>query len=285
MARRRPSLIALGLALLGLVLSLPAAAIHRGETLELGVFPNLSPRMLVSMYQPLRLALEKELGRPVQVYTAPGLKAFYERTRSGEYDLIVTPPHLARLAQTESGFVPLVSYAAELRGLVVVPKQSSVATLADLRGRMVAMPDRLGIISMLGLQAFRNAGLEPGTDFSLFYAQSHSNAALAVRNGQADAAVIGTIPLAQLPQPLRGSLRVVAVSPVVPSQFYLANPRLGPGGIEAVRRALAKFAATPEGKTFFRKNGFGGFRPAREDGLRKVEPFAREAKRLLEEPK
>lgn len=256
------------------------AANGQEETLSFGVFPNLSARAIVALYQPLQAHLEKSLHLRVQTYSAPDFKSFVERTFRREYDVIVIAPHLARLAQTEAGFVPLFRYSQELHAMVVAAKSSDIRSVDDLRGKTIALPDRLAVMPVLGLRLLRNRGLTD-SDFRIYPAASHSNAVLSVQRGEAQAAIIGSAPFAQLPEDLRNGLRVVATSESIPNQFILANPNLSPARIEAIRKALLDFAATAEGRQFFETNGFGGLKPASESDLKKMEPYARDAHNLL----
>lgn len=270
--------------LAGWLLLIPVlAAAERLKPLEIGVFPNLSARVVVTMYQPLRDFLEKDLGRPVEVYTAPDFRTFVERTQNGGYDVVITAPHLARLAQIETGYIPLANYTDPLRGLVVVPKRAPIAGLEDLRGKTVAVPDRLAVVSMVGVHLLRDHGLSPETGLHLAYAKSHVNAALSVLRGEADAAVVGSAPFAQLPKEVRDGLRVLAYTEPIPSQFYLASPRLPPQVVADIGRALMGFAATPEGRRFMETNRFGGLKPTSEGDLKKMDPYAKEVRRLLDQ--
>lgn len=65
------------------------------------------------MYQPLRQQLEKALGMPVEIVTASDFTEFAKRLVSQEYDIAVTTGHQARLAQTDAGYIPLITYSAE----------------------------------------------------------------------------------------------------------------------------------------------------------------------------
>ncbi len=274
--------------LLQLALSLVMAAFFvsaqavRGpdEALVLGVFPNLSARAIVALYQPMQAHLEKSLQQRVQTYSAPDFKAFVERTFKREYDVVVLAPHLARLAQTEAGYVPLFRYSRELHAMIVVPESSPIRTLEDLRGKTLALPDRLAIIPVLGLRLLHNRGLTDG-DFKIYSATSHSNAVLSLQRGEAQAAIIGSAPYAQLPEDLRESLRIVATSESIPNQFILASPDLPPARIAAVRKALLEFAASVEGRQFFERSGFNGLKPATEADLMKMETYARDVQSLM----
>ncbi len=75
---------------------------------------------MVETYRPLANELEKQLHRRVVIYSARDYKTFAARTRQGEYDIILTAPHLAWLARQEAGYRPLMKYAQPVHGLLVV---------------------------------------------------------------------------------------------------------------------------------------------------------------------
>lgn len=269
----------------GLLALYAAAAIAAEPPLSVGVFPYLSARSLLTLYQPLRQHLEQELGMPVQFYTAPDFETFVQRTHQHQYQVVITAPHLARLAQTESGYVPLANYTRELRAVIVVAKNSSITNIGDLRGKVVAVPDRLAVIPMIGLEILRERGLQADIDYRLRASQTHGNAILAVRRGEAQAAVVGSLPLAQLPGEVQRDVQTLAMSGPISSQFFMADPGLTPKRIEQISRALIGFPATPSGKRFVDENGMGGIQAAKESELKKLDVYAREVRALLGAPR
>lgn len=260
-----------------------AGAAAPPEPLRLGLFPNQSARALVALYQPLQAHLETALGRPVELFTAPDFKTFVERTHARQYDLVVTAPHLARLAQTEARWQPLFSYSQRLHAVIITLQGGAVRSLEDLRGQTVALPDRLAVIPILGLRLLQEQGLRREADFKLLQAGSHSNAALAVQRGEAQAAIIGSIPFFQLSREAHARLHVLAATASIPSQFLLLNPDREASLADVVRQALLDFAASPRGRDFFERSGFGGVQAASEAELQSMEPYAREVARLLRE--
>ncbi len=249
----------------------------------MGLHPNVSARTILTMYQPVRVFLEQELGRPVNLYTAPDFKTYVQRTLNQEYDIAVTAPHLARLAQLKKRYEPILNFSDELRGLIVVNNKSSIKSVSDLRGKTIALPDRLTVITIMGLEFLRDHGLNPETDVQLFAARSHNNAAIAVERGQADAAVVGSVPYKQLTDDLRSHLRVIASTNAIPSQFVCTSSKLSAEETARVKNALLKYFQTPEGKEFLQSNGFGGVQPATEPILRNLDRYAAEAAKLLEQ--
>ena len=92
--------------LIGAVLLLPllaqAAASPTPTPFRIGVAPHSSARVILEMYQPLRLYLEQVLQRPVEIVTAPDFTEFARRGMAQNYDIAITTGHQARLLQTDA---------------------------------------------------------------------------------------------------------------------------------------------------------------------------------------
>ncbi len=267
-----------------LVAGAPALAAEP-QALEIGVFPAFSTRAILSTYQPLRDYLADRLKRPVVLVTAPDYRTFIARTQRGEYRVVVTAPHFARLAQVEAGYVPLVRVKRELRGIIVVRRDSGIASVADLRGKTVGAPDELAIVAMLGEQLLRAQGLEPGKDVDVHHYTSFNSAMLAVHGGKASAALTAPTALAQMAPEVRDNLREIATTDAVPHVMYLAHPQVPPQEVRQLRELLMDFEKQqPAGVEFFKQTGFVGLEPPTAEQLRTLDPYVAMLKRRLHGP-
>lgn len=84
---------------------------------RVGVAPHTSARLILQQYQPLRASLEKGLGQPVEIATAPDFTDFARRALRGEYDLAITTGHQALLLRDDAHYLPLVTYRAPFQAL------------------------------------------------------------------------------------------------------------------------------------------------------------------------
>ena len=181
-------------------------------------------------------------------------------------------------------YVPLLNYTKELRGYVVVQKDSASKAVKDLRNRSVAAPDRLAVISLMGIEYLKQNGLEPNKDFRLVAARSHNNAALSVEKGESDAAIIGSVPFQQLSPELRGRLRVIAETESIPSQFVIAHKRLGEAELAKIKAALLEYGQTEGGRKFLLDNGFDAFQQPTDAMMKRLDVYANDVETLLTKP-
>jgi len=63
--------------------------------LKFGIMPFNSTLALIKTHQPLRQALERHLGRPIEVYTEADYTSFVRESLAGRYDILITGPHFA----------------------------------------------------------------------------------------------------------------------------------------------------------------------------------------------
>jgi phosphonate transport system substrate-binding protein len=263
-----------------LVMGIPSA-FSADDALVLGVFPHLTAKKTIEVYRPLADTLEKHLQRQVVIHSARDFKTFVERTRQGEYDILLTAPHLAWPARQEAGYRPLLKYVQPVRGMLVVRADSKIDSPEALRGRTIAIPDPIAV-AVLAVQAELAAhGLRHNTDYRTIDAGTHINAVMQVIKGRADGAMLGVHTFALMAPELRRQLRVIAETRPLSSLMYLSHPRLRDTEAQAIREALLDFAATPEGRTFMQRGSHGGFAEVDGDELQAFRPYALQAQEIL----
>lgn len=265
------------------LLAMGAPAWGTAAPLEFGIFPYLSPRALLMAHQQLSLFIEERVGHPLQLSTAISYESFNERTLRGDYDLLITPPHFARLAQLEAKYVPLAIYSKTLRGVIAVRKASPVTEVRQLRGKVVMAPDRLALVTLVGARFLASNGLRANIDYSLRTSTSHASAAYAAAQGEADAVITELATFEkQIPAEVREGLRILTLVGSLPHVMFLAHPRLGAQRIEALRAGLLDFARDmPEGRRFIEANGFEGIRPVTDADMKAMDPYVAELHSLI----
>jgi len=243
------------------------------QGMELAIVPYLPARILLERYKPLRVYLERSLRRPVTLFTAPDYQTFIARTQRREYTFVVTVAHAARLAELEAGYVPMLRPAMDTHAILLVARDGPIRSIADLRGRRVAVPDNLAIVTQLGAEVLRSHGLKPGEDVTLYTATTHSTAMHAVLAGEAEAAVVSDRAFIAAASDLKQELRAIATSASgVPGVVYLASPAV-PGALVAeITQAILGFAnETADGRKFLESLGYDALRALKPDELAVVD--------------
>lgn len=254
------------------------------KPLEVGVVPYTSARAVVANFEPMRLYLEQALGKPVKIYTSTGFKQFFKNAERGDYDLVISAAHFARILQKEHKFKPLVKLSPGVHSLLMTKLDSSLKTPQELKGQVIAVPDQLALSSIVSMTWLRENGLKPETDYTILEVPSFPSALLAVQKGDAMAAISATPVLSQIPKELRESLRTLVDAGEYLQFIFLTHPRLGVTASNRISKELLNFSnESNEGKQFFSSTGFGAITPLSPKDMNSLDRYISETKRLLSE--
>lgn len=260
----------------------PVLVFADSHILKIGLLPVLSARVLLTNYQPLRVYLERELQQPVELVTASDFQAFYSSTIAGEYDAVITAPHFARMAQIDAKYIPIASYRSINRAILIAAKDRPLASINELRGKSLAIPDRHAMVVSQALLWLREKGLQAETDFKLVETPSLNSAAYSVQSHQSVLAVTAPTAMKQMPDNIKDSIQIFANLPELPSSLiWMAHPRIA-SQLPQLRSALLKLSsAIPEGAMFFESTGYIGMREISNEEMKALDPYAKELSRVL----
>lgn len=247
-------------------------------TFHLGVAPHTSARVIVEMYQPLRLYLEKALAMPVVIVTAPDFTEFARRALAQDYDLAITTSHQARLLEMDAQYSPLLTYQADFRAVALVADSSSIKTPKDLRGTKVFGLSQTSLVTLWGQHWLKSNGLEKHV--SLDYVSASDSVARLLLAGEASAGFTSLANYQQLAPALQSQVRFLAISEPMAGRVYVLNKRMS-AAHDKIDAALWAFANAPEGKHYFEKFKLGGYRKLKAKELEAMEPYAAEVRQLL----
>ena len=252
---------------------------------EIGVLPHISARVLLTQYRPLREYLARQLQQPVQVSTAPNWTVFHERTLALEYDLVITAANLARLAQLDRGFQPLVSYTPAIKGLLICASARPISSASELRGHVLALSNPQSLVSLRGLQWLAEQSLQRERDFRTLKTPTDDSVGSVVVRGDAVAALCSGGEYRAIPDALRSQLQVVNTFAEVPGFIVLAGPKLTASQARAVKEQLLHFAAgSEEGKVFFASTGFAGMQEVTASLLASMDPYLAATRQVMAAP-
>lgn len=267
-----------------LLAAVPAAAAPP-EPLEIGVLPYVGVDELVQAYGPLARHLERELGRPARIVTAPDYPELLARTARREYPLLVTGSHFARLAQLDSGYTPVLRPTTSYHALLLVRSASPFRRIEELRGRTIFLPDDLSQTAIMGRVLLQEHGVDDDTA-RLETAGNHKNALLALLEARADACVVSEGAFRHMREEDRRDLRELPPTAGAPREgipvVYVVSPLVPEAERERLVAAIARFAnELPEGRAWIGKLRYGALRPVTEAELRSLDGDVRVLRRAL----
>lgn len=263
------------------LIALLASALVRAQEIRpfvLGVAPHSSARVILEMYQPLRQHLETALKQPVEVQTATDFTEFGKRALAQEYDLAVTTGHQARVYQTDAAYLPLVTYKADFRAVVVVDRRSRHQSASDLRQTRVLGLSPSSLVSLWGLHWLKEKGIAAQVEVD--FVSAADSVARQVLSGQSSAGFMSLANYQKLQPEQREQLRILAESQPLTGRSYMLNKRWSREAAR-IEKAILDFGATPAGRQYLEQNKLEGYRALRGKELEGMEPYAVETRQIL----
>jgi len=229
------------------------------------------------MYQPLRLYLEKELGTPVEVVTAPDFNKFARRGLEQAYDLAVTTSHQARLFQTDARYIPLLTYKADFKSVALVAAKGQIRKPGDLKGKKVLGLSPSSQVTLWGQHWLADHGVSP---VSIQYVSASDSVAQLVSSGEAAAGFTSLANYQKLKPTMQKQLRILDQSKSMPGRVYVLNSKRS-AQRKKIEAALWGFAGTPAGRQYFEANKLEGYRKLRPGELNAMDVYAAEVRQVL----
>jgi len=248
---------------------------------SIGVAPHTSARVIVEMYQPLRLYLERALGRPVEIVTAGDFNEFARRSLEQQYDLAITTGHQAQLFASDAGYLPLVTYKADFKAVILVAVGSPAREARDLSGTTVIGLSPSSLVTIWGEHWLQRNSV---ANVKMRYVSASDSAAQLVLNGEGSAGMTSLANFQQLQPAIRTRLRILEESLPLVGRVYLLNKRHA-AIKDKVEVALWSFADTPEAKQYFDKYKLDGYHKIAAKELLEMAPYANEVRQVLKQGK
>lgn len=239
-----------------LLWGLPARASADEQPVSIGVLPLQEPLRLIRQFEPIAAQLAGQFGKPVLVRSRETLADFIEALDQGDFEVVVTVPHLAPRAQLRGDYQPIAQFVGTLRLVAVLPADSDLAGLAARPSLVVAVPDPLAMSAIAG-ERWLTASL-PGTAYRLEAFQTYGNVARAVMRGEADIGFVSTLIENGLTPEARAALQIVDLDVPIPQLVLLCRRSASTELCSQTAQVLQTFACGQQGLEFFRNAGLGG---------------------------
>ncbi len=244
---RRIGYVALRLALLMLLLgstgvSSTAAQTHVEEPLVFGVYPWGRPSLVGTVFNPIVDVIVRELGRPVRVQVAETYEGFLAQSAAGTFDIVHSPVSFMEILLEDYGFSRLVAFDPPPRPILYARKSQPLKGFNALRGRRLAMPPRLSVVSLILEESLREAGIDPEHDLSLLWSSTTDSALIRLLIREADAALTTPAMIRLLAPGLTEDLMVVHEFPAFASTEILMSPVFSKEDRQRLRRALFAYS-------------------------------------------
>lgn len=203
-------------------------AVTDGNTLE-----NLK-----ADYDLFRVALAEILEMEVDFLPLKNQVAAAIELKQGQVDLLLAGPSEYVIARSRTNAVPVVSITRpNYYSIIAVPPNSEIKTVADLRGKTIAMSDIGSTSGHVGpTQMLIAAGLDPKTDVKIQMLGDEGSIA-ALQTGEVDAWAGSTSNYQEI---LQGKFPKIAQSELLPGDVFVAGSSLEPATVEFIRSRMVE---------------------------------------------
>ncbi|MBD3669595.1 MAG: phosphate/phosphite/phosphonate ABC transporter substrate-binding protein [Gammaproteobacteria bacterium] len=218
----------------------------QAEVYSVAVVPQYTVSKIYRSWKPLLAQLEQETGHSFKLLVYPGFKEFEQDYLKGVPDFIYYNPYHQLTGHQQQGYVPLVRDGQrKLKGIIVVRKDSDLARISDLNGKLIAFPAPNAFAASLYMRALLRE--REGIDFEARYIDSHSNGYRHVLHGRADAAGGVMRSLDSQPANVRERLKIIYETPGNPPHPIAVHPRIDANVQAQVTEALIRLQDSTAG--------------------------------------
>ncbi len=242
---------------------------HDNNIIQLGILPYLSTKALINQWQDFAEQLGKQLQKKVIIKTAPSYAQFITRTAQYRYDIIMSAPHFAVLAQIDSNYTIIAGFDSRLSGAIFVLNNSPYKTLQDLRGQTLTTPDRLAAITILGELTLQQAGLKWYREITIKNTPSHNNALLSVIKRQSAAGIAVKSLYLKTNKTSKKMLRLLTTTAEIPHTMFIVSPKISKKSARDIKNAFLNIKLNK----ILSRLKWGNLKPVSSNNINKLLPL------------
>lgn len=238
-------------------------SVNAWAELRFGIEPRGSAAETRLAFTPLAEYLTRELGEPVKLMIADDFTDYGRQLQNRAYDLTFAAPAtiLYNMDIQDPELVAVTldrDSGATLKGVFLVPKDSPIQSLAQLKGKRIAYVAKSSQGYIVQSYTLRQAGIDPVKDIQAQFTQKLDLAVATLLEGKADAAGVGDVVFSKLKGKMDlSSLRVLSTSPATPNWVVVS---LRTDKTASIARALHKLEKdSAPAKAVMGEKNFVGF--------------------------
>lgn len=240
------------LSLIFLLLWLQSSQLSAAQkTLTFGVVPQQSASKLLSIWGPLLSHLSKETGIKLVFKTAKDIPSFEKALAQGRYDIAYMNPFHYTEFHKSPGYQAFAKSAnKQIKGIIVINKNSAVKTLKDLEGKTLVFPSRYAFAATLLTQALFH---QEKVAFKSKYVSSHDSVYLNVAKGTFPAGGGIHRTFSSIPLNLQNQLMVLKTTAGHTPHAFAAHPKISSAIVDQLVIALVGLRNNKTGQVLLNK--------------------------------
>jgi len=224
-----------------------------------GTFSGASPAEIVDKYHPIADVVGKALKAHVVVSPVCSFGRLESGIAEQRFDLVMArPSDYSARAIRDHGYRFVARVTPDVQCVYLVPKDSPLKSLAEVKGKRVALPEKTSYMGQVCVAELRDNGCDAANKAQFVKEQAVVMYQLKERN--VDVGGVSSHSKAVTPKALEAAgLRELGRSREQPYFPVIASKRLTEAQVAAVRKELVGLSATPEGRATLQHLGLGGY--------------------------
>lgn len=243
------------------VLSVASLAVQ-ADTLTFGIVPQQSAQKLARLWTPVTQYLSEKTGHEIRFATARNIPTFEKRVLAGEYDIAYMNPYHFTVFNQRPGYRAIARQKdKQIKGILVVRKDSPITDLAQLDGEKLAFPSPAAFAASVVPRANL---VQKQIQFDPKYVSSHDSVYLNVAKGffPAGGGVIRTFN--NTDPAVREQLKVLWTTEGYTPHAVAVSPAVSNEAAQQLQQALLAMADDPRGAELLKAINFKAFTAARD---------------------
>ena len=250
-----------------------AAATASAQGLVLGVSEGTSGGLdhaqVITKYQGLADAIGKSIRQKVNVVFIREFAALEEGMKVGRFDFVIARPsdYPAR-GLRDYGYQFVATAKPDGQCHIVVPKDSPLKTLADVKGKRIALPEQAAYMTKFCRAELRDRGINLAVE-NVQYVREQGAVAFYLTNKFADVGGVASYSGVGRKWEQDGH-RVLHKSVAQPYFPLIAHKKFQPAQIDAMQKALGNLPDDAAGQAVLKTVGIKEFDTSTEQRLREL---------------
>ena len=240
--------------------AVPKAEPHSRMVLAIneGGAANADATETLFRYQEFADVVEKVLRTQIVIVAVRDRNKLLNALKKHEYPLLLARPNdVPAQAIRDFGYQPIATAKEPSRALFIVPKDSALKTISDVKGRTIVTPDQYSNIWRAANAMLRDAKINMASE-QVKAMRDQAAIGWSMENKFFDVAVVNSVSGVGRSWEKNGG-RVIAKSQELPNMPMIASPEVSEDQVAKIRAALIALESSESGKAILKKIGLTGF--------------------------
>jgi ABC-type phosphate/phosphonate transport system substrate-binding protein len=221
---------------------------------------NLDATEIFLRYEEFVRIAEKALGARLTLVAVRDIQVLQRSLETSAYALVLSrPADVLAQAVRDYGYSPVAVSREPAYCLFIVPKDSPLNSIADVRGKRIVTPDRYAYMWRIAYAMLRDNKIAMGRE-NVRSMRDQAAIAWSMENSFFDVGIVASFSPAGRTWEKKGG-RVIATSPEVPNTPVIASKRISAAQVARLSETLIALDSTEEGKAVLKRINVAAFKP------------------------